>query len=125
LLILIPFTWRRFVCIRQMSLLFSVDLVHCAGTIADREKLLEFAGLGGYCEWDLFGIETSHYMLNSGFDMPSDAQRIASIKSLVDAGFGDRVVIGHDIHTKHRLVCCICFYRIPWILCTGVMFKLQ
>lgn len=66
--------------------------------------MLEFAKLGSYCEWDLFGIETSHYMLDSGFDMPSDAQRLRTIRWLIDEGYEDRVVIAHDLHTNHRLV---------------------
>ena len=36
--------------------------------------------------------------------MPSDAQRIQTVKFLLDEGYLDRVVISHDIHTKHRLV---------------------
>ena len=80
------------------------ERVTIVGTIADRETLLEFASLGSYCEWDLFGVETSHYMLDSGFDMPSDAQRLRCIHWLIDEGYGDKVVVSHDIHTKHRLV---------------------
>ena len=74
------------------------------GTIADRETLLEFARLGMYCEWDLFGIEVSHYDPNPDMDMPSDAQRIQRIKWLLDEGYGQKVVVAHDVHTKHRLV---------------------
>ncbi|KAH6928319.1 hypothetical protein HPB50_014246 [Hyalomma asiaticum] len=36
--------------------------------------------------------------------MPSDAQRLAQLKQLVDEGFTDRIVISHDIHTRHRLM---------------------
>ncbi len=36
--------------------------------------------------------------------MPSDAQRLDSIKHVADAGYSDRIVIGQDICTKHRLV---------------------
>ena len=36
--------------------------------------------------------------------MPSDAQRVQKIKTLVEAGFSHRVMLAHDIHTKHRLV---------------------
>lgn len=43
--------------------------------------------------------------------MPSDAQRIASIKSLVDEGFEDRVVIGHDIHNKSGWSVSISYYH--------------
>jgi phosphotriesterase-related protein len=43
-------------------------------------------------------------MLDSGFDMPSDAQRLRSMRWLIDEGYEDRIVIAHDLHTKHRLV---------------------
>ena len=36
--------------------------------------------------------------------MLTDAQRIERIKYLVDNGFSDKIVIGHDVHTKHVLV---------------------
>ena len=49
-------------------------------------------------------MEVSSYDLDPGVDMPSDAQRIQRIKWLVDEGYGQRVTVGHDIHTKHRLV---------------------
>lgn len=73
------------------------------GTLND-EQLLEFAKLGAICELDLFGMETSYYELSLDFDMPNDAARIKQVKLLLDEGFGDRVTISHDIHTKHRLV---------------------
>ena len=36
--------------------------------------------------------------------MPSDAQRMQSVKKLIEAGFSHRILLSHDIHTKHRLV---------------------
>ena len=36
--------------------------------------------------------------------MPSDAQRLAFLRCLLDNGYGSKVLIAHDIHTKHRLV---------------------
>ena len=36
--------------------------------------------------------------------MPSDAQRVQWVKKLVEAGFSHRVLLSHDIGTKHRLV---------------------
>ena len=36
--------------------------------------------------------------------MFSDAQRIQQIKFLADNGFSERIVVGHDLHTKHTLV---------------------
>ncbi|XP_076440280.1 N-acetyltaurine hydrolase-like [Babylonia areolata] len=76
---------------------------HLDRTFLSTEKLLEFAKLGCYCEYDLFGIEVSHYQLCKEVDMPSDAQRIAFIRALLDSGYGRRVLVAHDIHTKHRL----------------------
>ena len=95
------------------------DLIHCilnvhqwrlisdlflTGTIFDEAELAEFAALGSYCEYDLFGIETSLYTHNLKVDMPSDAQRIQKIQLLIEQGYTDKIVIAHDIHTKHRLV---------------------
>ena len=54
-------------------------------------------------EWDLFGNESSYYPL-ADIDMPSDAQRMDLIKSMVDEGYDGKIVIAHDICTKHRLV---------------------
>ena len=45
-----------------------------------------------------------HVQLNHSVDMPSDAQRIQRVKLLADNGYADRVVIAHDMHSKHRLV---------------------
>ena len=36
--------------------------------------------------------------------MPSDAQRVKWVKKLIDAGFSHRIMLAHDIHTKHRLI---------------------
>ncbi len=38
-------------------------------------------------------------------DFPNDAQRVQCVKQLVDAGYADRVLLSHDMHSKHRLVC--------------------
>jgi len=41
---------------------------------------------------------------NRDSDMPSDAQRIQKVKVLVEAGYSHRIMLAHDIHSKHRLV---------------------
>ena len=75
------------------------------GTIQDHGKLAEFASeFGSYCQFDLFGIENSYYQIKSTIDFPSDAQRIAMIQSLIGDKFEDKILMAHDIHTKHRLV---------------------
>ncbi|NXC49896.1 PTER protein, partial [Penelope pileata] len=76
---------------------------HLDRTIFDTKKLLEFAKLGCYLEYDLFGTEFLCYQFQPDIDMPSDNERIARIRLLVDEGYGDRIVIAHDVHTKNRL----------------------
>lgn len=76
---------------------------HLERTLLKDEELLEFAKLGTYCQFDLFGLEVSFYQLNAATDMPSDAQRLDKVKLLIDEGYLDRITISHDIHTKHRL----------------------
>ena len=80
-----------------------VIMGHLDRTTTDYDVLTEIAQSGCYLEYDLFGLESSHYPL-SEIDMPSDAQRMDFIVRLVNDGFGDRIVIAHDVCTKHRLV---------------------
>ncbi|CAH2282338.1 phosphotriesterase-related [Pelobates cultripes] len=76
---------------------------HLDRTIFDEKKLLEFAELGSYLEFDLFGTEMLNYQFNEAVDMPSDNERIKTLRLLVNEGHEDRIVIAHDIHTKNRL----------------------
>jgi len=75
---------------------------HLDRTLHSDEDILEFAALGSFCEYDLFGIEVSHYQM-APCDMPSDAERIKRVKLLIENGYLNNVTISHDIHTKHRL----------------------
>uniref|UniRef100_A0A0B7AJ04 Uncharacterized protein n=2 Tax=Arion vulgaris TaxID=1028688 RepID=A0A0B7AJ04_9EUPU len=77
---------------------------HLDRTFFNTQTLLEFAELGSYLEYDLFGTELSYYQLNEAADMPSDAQRIQTVKILLDEGYEDRLLLSHDIHTKHKLM---------------------
>ena len=79
-----------------------VIMGHLDRTILDRDVLIEFAQLGTYLEYDLFGWEASYYPL-SEIDIPSDAQRIGFIKNLVDEGYSERIVLAHDVWGKHSL----------------------
>lgn len=60
-----------------------------------------------YIQFDLFGTECSLYQLNTSVDMISDGQRIKRIAKLKNEGQLHRVLMSHDIHTKHRLVCAL------------------
>ena len=79
-----------------------VIMGHLDRTVFEFDALQRIAASGCYLEWDLFGNEGSYYPL-AELDMPSDAQRLGFIKSAADAGYADRIVIGQDICTKHRL----------------------
>jgi len=101
-----------------MAIMFS-------GTFFCQEDLLEFAKLGSYCEYDLFGIEVSHYQIRQDVDMPSDAQRIAFVRTLLDNGYGKKVVIAHDIHTKHRLVTWPSFFKFHFCFSSNFLVKVR
>ncbi|KAM4792897.1 N-acetyltaurine hydrolase isoform 4-T7 [Cyanocitta cristata] len=77
---------------------------HLDRTIFDTKELLEFAKLGCYLEYDLFGTEFLHYQFHPDIDMPSDNERIARIRMLIDEGYEDRILMAHDMHTKNRLM---------------------
>ena len=80
-----------------------VIMGHLDRTVLEAEQLLSIAASGCYLEWDLFGNEGSYYPL-ADLDMPSDAQRLGFISGVVAEGYGDKIVIGQDICTNHRLV---------------------
>jgi phosphotriesterase-related protein len=77
---------------------------HLDRSLLRDSELLEFAKMGTFCEFDLFGIETSYYELSDTLDMPSDAQRVDRLKTLIGEGFQDKVLVSMDIHTKQRLM---------------------
>ena len=80
-----------------------VIMGHLDRTVFEFDELQSIAVSGCYLEWDLFGNEGSYYP-QAEIDMPSDAQRLDFIKCIAEAGYADRIVMGHDIATKHRLV---------------------
>ncbi|XP_054288040.1 phosphotriesterase-related protein [Macrosteles quadrilineatus] len=77
---------------------------HLDRTLTEDKDLLEFAKLGCFCQFDLFGTECSFYQLNPSLDMLSDAQRVDKIVRLITEGRTAQILMSHDIHTKHRLV---------------------
>ncbi len=80
-----------------------VVIGHLDRTVQDLLGLIELARLGPYLEFDLFGLETSYYPWPGVAEGLSDAQRLRLVRDLIDAGYGDRVLLSHDICTKHRL----------------------
>lgn len=79
-----------------------VIISHIDRTIFDDARLLQLADAGVVIEFDLFGIEQSYYSL-SDIDMPNDATRLRMIRTLIDRGHLERIVISHDICYRTRL----------------------
>jgi phosphotriesterase-related protein len=79
-----------------------VIISHIDRTIFDESDLLKLADTGCVIEFDLFGREQSYYRL-ADIDMPNDAVRLRFIRSLIDHGHLERVVISHDICHRTRL----------------------
>ena len=77
---------------------------HIDRTVFDAERLLRLADTGVTLEFDLFGVEHAYYKLNTEIDMPNDAVRIEHLRTLIDGGHLDRIVISHDICFRTRLV---------------------
>jgi phosphotriesterase-related protein len=75
---------------------------HIDRTLKNLEDMKTLAASGIVLEFDLFGMECSHYPF--GGVMPSDAQRIDWIVGLVRAGYRDQIVVSHDVYSKHRLL---------------------
>lgn len=83
------------------------DLSRCVVSHVDRtlftmDDLRSLAHTGCYIEFDLFGIETSHYSL-SLIDLPNDAMRVNVISELFAGGYERQILVSHDICNKTRL----------------------
>jgi phosphotriesterase-related protein len=82
-----------------------VVMGHLDGRVQDLDGLRQLGALGLFLELDVFGMETSYFPVPgvTGLDGLSDAQRLALVRGLIDAGLGSQVLVSHDIGTKHRL----------------------
>lgn len=80
-----------------------VVLDHLDREWPDFDKLHSLARRGCWLEFDTFGQETWTYPL-APMDRLTDWQRVEIIKKLTDDGFGDRILVSHDIGFKHRLM---------------------
>ena len=80
----------------------NVILGHLDRTFVDFEEFKRVAEAGCFVEWDLIGEERSFYDGNPAFDMPTDAVRMDQIAWVISEGYGDRILVAHDIAYKHR-----------------------
>ena len=76
---------------------------HIERTVFDRGMLNEVAATGVYVNLDLFGHESAFYPLAAETYMPCDFERVDMIDFLLSEGFAGRILLAHDICSKHRL----------------------
>ncbi|MBM3949553.1 MAG: hypothetical protein FJ312_10045 [SAR202 cluster bacterium] len=64
----------------------------------------DLADTGCMLEWDGFGSEDTalHAVAHQSTEMMSDVQRMTIIQHLIEAGFGGRILVAHDVCTKHQ-----------------------
>ncbi len=70
----------------------------------DSGWLRELGQSGCYMEWDTFGLEDTS-LGGGNLDhtrVSSDAQRLEVLEFMMSEGFGDQIVIGHDVCTKFQ-----------------------
>ena len=79
-----------------------VVMGHMERTGLDDDHLTNLAKRGCYLEFDWFGEVRPTYP-HGRIDVPSDGERIKKIADLISQGFGERIVISHDVCMKSRL----------------------
>jgi hypothetical protein len=83
---------------------FQAIMGHIDRTALLHETRKQIADAGCYLNLDLFGREELYYASSSKIDMPNDATRMDDISAIISEGFGGKVLVPHDICSKHRLV---------------------
>ncbi len=78
-------------------------LGHLDVSVFELETLDRVADTGCFLEFDLFGNERPDYP-GAGIELPTDEHRLGLLRRMVERGKLDRILVSHDISTKHRLV---------------------
>ncbi|MGY8879671.1 MAG: phosphotriesterase family protein, partial [Dehalococcoidia bacterium] len=76
---------------------------HVERTVYDRGILNELIATGAYLNFDLFGHDSSFYPLAPESHMPADHERIEMIEHMVSEGKRGKILVAHDVCSKHRL----------------------
>ena len=77
---------------------------HLDRTVFEHSTLTAIGEAGCYFEWDLFGSESSYYRMNLDIQHPNDGTKLDDISWLISEGYGEKIVIAHDICSRHRLL---------------------
>ncbi|MBM3944930.1 MAG: aryldialkylphosphatase [SAR202 cluster bacterium] len=81
-----------------------VIMGHLDLTAQDKTDILTLAKTGCYLEWDTFGNEDTTKSPLSPLERINDAQRMEKLEWVVENGYGDRLVVAHDVCIKPHLV---------------------
>ena len=76
-----------------------VVMCHMERTVGTLEEFKSIADRGCFIEFDLFG--QFWYTWKLEFPYPNDAARTFRIKELIEAGYGDQILISQDIDNKY------------------------
>lgn len=79
-----------------------IAVSHIDRTYFDYPSMAVLAARGCWLEFDFFGVETSNYWFGVA-DLPPDWLRLRYIRQAMGDGFGDRLLMSHDICTRTRL----------------------
>jgi phosphotriesterase-related protein len=74
-----------------------------ADSTMNLDNHIKIAERGAFVEYDLFGREGQMRFGDSIIHMPLDLTRVRSIRSLIELGFTNNILISHDICRKHQL----------------------
>ncbi len=77
---------------------------HVERTVFQKDLLRELAETGVYLNWDQFGREISYYWPNTKINIPNDGTKIDDVAWAVAEGYGDQVMLAHDVCYKTRLL---------------------
>ena len=80
-----------------------VIIGHIERTLFEPRDFKRLAESGCYIEWDFFGFEQSYRRAHPDKAMPNDATRMDHIAWLSSEGYGDKIVVAHDICSKAKL----------------------
>ncbi len=79
-----------------------VIMGHLDYSVRDPAHLKAVAETGCYLEYDTFGMEpTGLIEWGREVPIPSDAERIDTLEFLIDAGYGDRILLAQDVCLKY------------------------
>ncbi len=81
-----------------------VIMGHLDYIVTEPDRLIELARSGCYLEWDLLGNEDTSGNPIAPLDRVNDIRRLENMRAVIDAGYGERIVVAHDVCTKGQLV---------------------